>query len=467
MPAADRQGSARKRALSPFGRTWMNGLYAKEMNVPEPTITAVIYFDTPPSRETCMKEFEEHIWPLYRFNSRVENDNFLPIEGPMDRSYHFSEQEVAGEADVDAYAQSVMTKPLLRTHPLWTVTLVRARQGRSAVVLRVHHVISDGLGLLFAFLPLMKCEDGDVLQKIPLPAMLLGKHAARARPPSGAPPRDRAPRKRCVGPISCLAGVCKAVQMFLRGVFSILLMKEDAELKCNASKASRKPFLPYNGQRVFTRMPPVPTSAIKAVRTAHGCTFNDAIMAAMSGAFRRYLQENLKDPLAGSTECKAFMLLGLPRPVDPKDASVSLANSILTPVFKLPIGEASPRGRLRQTIVMCNDLKSMWYIMGIKMTTKFLTSVVPTGIMRSITSEAVSKCTANITNLPLPDVPTTFCGQEMKDVQCLFVNAIPQISMLSYNNFLHWNVVADPAVMPNAEALGRHLIAEFDALAQD
>lgn len=37
--------------------------------------------------------------------------------------------------------------------------------------------------------------------------------------------------------------------------------------------------------------------------------------------------------------------------------------------------------------------------------------------MRKIASEAISKCSCNVSNLPLPDVPVRFAGQEMKDVQ--------------------------------------------------
>merc|ERR1719277_327228 len=182
--------------------------------------------------------------------------------------------------------------------------------------------------------------------------------------------------------------------MFFRGVMAVLAVKDDAELKMNAPVRERRPFLPYSGRHVFTRMPSVPTSSIKAVRAAHGCSFNDAIMAALAGALRKYSMEKLKDPVllsGGDAECKCFMLLALPRPVDLNDASVSLANNILTPVCKLPIEDASPEGRLRKAVSVCNDLKSAPFILGINFTTKFVTSVLPTGLMKKIASEAISK----------------------------------------------------------------------------
>jgi len=212
-------------------------------------------------------------------------------------------------------------------------------------------------------------------------------------------------------------------------------------------------------------------SSVKKVREKHGCTVNDAIMAALAGALRKYGAEELKDPLlidnsSRPVECKSFMLLGLPRPIDEKDASKSLANNILTPVFRIPIDEPTATGRLRRTVAMCENLKSMAYIMGIKLTTKLITGVAPTSLMRSIASEAISKGTANVTCLPLPSVPFKFGGVECKEVQCIFVNNIPQISLLTYNGNIYWNIVHDPALIPNAALLGDHFLAEFAELAR-
>merc|ERR1711988_486199 len=116
---------------------------------------------------------------------------------------------------------------------------------------------------------------------------------------------------------------------------------------------------------------------------------------------------------------------------------------------------------MRRTISMCNDLKSMAYVMGISMTTKFITKVAPSWLMRSIASEVVSKVTANTTCVPLTQIPFKFGGVECKEVQCIFVNNIPQISLLTYNGNIYWNNVHDPALIPNAALLGDHFLAEF------
>lgn len=49
----------------------------------------------------------------------------------------------------------------------------------------------------------------------------------------------------------------------------------------------------------------------------------------------------------------------------------------------------------------------------------------------------------------------------------LFVNNIPQITMLSYNGALHWNIVCDPQRISDPEAFGRFVLEEFQRLAED
>merc|ERR1712050_334187 len=105
---------------------------------------------------------------------------------------------------------------------------------------------------------------------------------------------------------------CAETRSFWKGVCAILAMGHDSELKINPPIVDRAPFLPYSGRHVFTKMPVVDTKLIKAVRAAHKCTFNDAIMAALGGAIRRYCIEEMDEPL-----------------------------------FKLPVNAPTPTGRLQ------------------------------------------------------------------------------------------------------------------------
>lgn len=467
------EGTARRRKLTPNGSGFFRGLYRPEMNFPEATISALLYFDKCPTAAALADEFERHLWPLYRFNSVIKDNHWVPFSGQMDRSYHFKERAVADEDEITTYTQSVMAIALDHEYPLWQYTVLKANRGRSAALIRVHHTISDGMGLLFAYLPTMAVEGNDPLSKIPLPGMLTGRKSSpnlassKSSPMLAAEkPKDKPKTGLLRMVLTCLRGCVSGPIAFLRGVLSLLIMKSDSALKMNGQ---RPKYLPYGGSHVYTRMPSVSMDAVRRVRAKHSCTVNDAIMAALAGALRRYGADDLKDPLltgTGKVECKSFMLVALPRPIDAKDASPSLVNNILTPIFRIPIDEPTAAGRLRKAVAMGNDLKSPAYLTGIKLTTKLITGVAPTKVMRDITSEAISKGTSNITCLPLPTVPFKFGGEEVKEAQCIFVNNIPQISLLTYNGNVHWNIVHDPALIPNARKIGEYFLSEFDELAK-
>merc|ERR1712194_16962 len=140
---------------------------------------------------------------------------------------------------------------------------------------------------------------------------------------------------------------------------------------------------------------------------------------------------------------------------------MGLTNNILTPIFRLPIGVPEPRGRLRATAEMCNCLKSTAYLLGISLTTKLLTAISPRFVMQALASDANSKATLNITSVPFPSVPITVFGQELGEVQMVYVAPVTQISMISYNGILSWNMVADPKIMPQPQKLGQFFLEEF------
>merc|ERR1712039_834352 len=98
--------------------------------------------------------------------------------------------------------------------------------------------------------------------------------------------------------------------------------------------AQRSPYLKFNGNRIFTRFPNIPMSKVKGIKDQQGCSVNDVLMAALTGALRRYGAEKRHDPLLaddynGKVEFKCLAMIALPRPVDANDLSTALVNKML------------------------------------------------------------------------------------------------------------------------------------------
>lgn len=437
----------------------------------EPTINGLWFSSRPIRLDAIIRAWEAHIWPNYRFHSCMEDGQWIARHKQMDRNYHFLEVNVANEDAIDAYVQNVMAESLDKSYPAWRVIILRApAPSRSAMLFRLHHSISDGLGLLFAFSPLLGCEGGvDALSKIPLPKIMLPESVRNQAPES---PIHSASSKSPGGCRKFCNDVC-SIFGFCRGASVVLTARQDTETVLSPPIATRSPFLPFNGKRVYTRLPPIPMSQVKAACKRNACTVNDILMAALSGALRRYGgdvrgDKRLKES-GHSLDFKSMVMIALPREIDEEDMTSALCNNVLFASCPLPVDQPTLAGRLRCTIENFGNLKSKAYMGGLMCLTNCLKGVLPTNLLRKAASETFSKHSLLVTNVPGPTVPVTFPkegGEVMGEVHMVFPNVIPQVSFISYNGFVYSNLVADPALYPEPKRFGELLLAEVQALTE-
>lgn len=460
-----------RRKMSAMGAAMLAGTWAEDMAMLEPTINILGFIASPLSVEALANAVEKHLWPCHRFHSCMVEGSWVRRHTTMDRSYHFKEVSMPDEKAIDSWAQTRMMKSLDRNQPPWQVTLLHAPPGsRSAMFWQLHHSIGDGLGLLFAFSPMLDCEGGDVLSKIPLPAALLPKEK---RKPEQVPQEPEAVSPRA-GPRSCWSRVLDfPVLRFMQGALVPVLLKHDSELALNAPLAQRTPYLRFNGHRVYTRFPPADMSVVKKIKDIHRCSVNDVLMAALTGALRRYGAEVRKDPKlmdgGPKLEFKSMIMMALPRPLDSNDLPGSLANKMLFASCPLAIDQSTPLQRLDRTIGNFRNLKSKPFIAGVIGLTNFVKEVAPKSLLRKVASETFSKHSLLVTNVPCTSVPISFPkegGVTINEVHMIFPNIITQVSIMTYNGHVNANLVADPELFPEPEALGRFWLDEFDLLAR-
>lgn len=422
----------------------------------EHTINCLMFFsEAAPSLKVMADAVERYIWPNYRFSCCISKGTWVSKHAEMDRDYHFRERDVADEKDIESWTQSAMMRAVDKDYPPWRCCILRAPPGRrSAVFWQIHHSVGDGISLLLAISPMLGIEGGDVVGHIPLPSMLL--------------PKDRRPVPKSGG--VCGGGCCPlfmAVVKFCEGCFMVAptRVRYDSELKFAPPLEQRKPIPRFSGRRVFTRFPQVPMSKIKRIKSQHQCSVNDVLMAALTGALRRYGVDELKDPMlvdGQKAEFKAIVMMALPRPMDTSD----LANRILALSCPLPIDEPTPQGRLARTKASFDSLKPKPFIAGAKAAADCV-SWGPACIEKKLCTNVVGKHTMLVTNVPFTTKPVTFPmegGAQLAELQLAFPNLISQVSIITYNEEVCANIVADPALFPEPEKLARLWCAEFDAL---
>jgi WS/DGAT/MGAT family acyltransferase len=190
-----------------------------------------------------------------------------------------------GQAELDAFVASVMSRPLDPDRPLWEMYVVEGlADDRTALIAKVHHAILDGVSgasILAAFLDLTPRAREVALPRrwdpAPLPSSAeLLRHAANSL--ASQPARALSAIESGVGAIADLGMHTRELresgQTLPPGFFSA------PKASFNGAVSNRKRFASLT----------IPLEDAKLVRSVFNCTVNDVILAGVGGGLRRLLQ---------------------------------------------------------------------------------------------------------------------------------------------------------------------------------
>jgi hypothetical protein len=119
------------------------------------TVMSVWFLERPPSPERMRSTVERMVTQLPRLRQSVLDDRPRPRwvaaeQFNVDDHYHYDDLGgVAERGDVLARAQHWVRQPFDRSRPLWQLGIFSGMaDGRGALVLKLHHAIADGVGLM-------------------------------------------------------------------------------------------------------------------------------------------------------------------------------------------------------------------------------------------------------------------------------------------------------------------------------
>jgi diacylglycerol O-acyltransferase / wax synthase len=264
-------------------------------------ITGVLVLDGEPGWDRVLAVFEAATHKATRLRQKVVSP-LLPVGPPQwvpdasfDLRYHVRRATAPGDgslAEVLAAASAAATAPFDRARPLWGATLYEGMPGGSAIVLRAHHALADGLGSMEILGALLDLEpdppgaDGTDALEVPAPGaaaeptpagLLLSRLAAASMPGS------MLERNISLG----LAAGRMALQP--GGTFAqVAAWASSVRRLMTADGATPSGLLAGRSRiRRFAALD-VPLAALKQVANEADCTVNDAYLAALLGGFRRY-----------------------------------------------------------------------------------------------------------------------------------------------------------------------------------
>lgn len=352
-------------------------------------------------------------------------------------------------------------QPLERQHPLWQMHLVEHYKGGSALMVRIHHCIADGIALIGVMNSLV---DGGTAPPPP---------DARAPHRAGLEGAEDWVADALFKPLVSLAikalgmagdGAAKSMDILLdpqegadaaRLVYHVLSDAAALALMGDDSPTSLKG-IPGLQKRVAW-CAPLPLEEVKAVGRALNCSVNDVLLSCVAGAIGHYLQAQ-GEPVAGK-EIRAMVPVNL----RPLAQTHELGNQFGLAPLVLPIGLENPIERVFEVRRRMTGLKgSMQPLMSFGL-------LAVAGLLVKPAQDALlnlfsKKTTAVMTNVPGPRKKLVICGATIEE--SLFW--VPQsgnvglgVSILSYGGGVQFGVVTDAILCPEPQEIIDRFAPEF------
>ena len=420
------------------------------------TITGVMMTAEPMTRERVVQLFEERFLPYQRFRMRVDNPEASRprwvLEEPFDLNRHILPYELPEPGDQEALEHAVsdlMSTPLSFAMPPWTIHHVEHYGEGSALIVRLHHCIADGIAMMHVLLSMSDemWDPSNVTVPVgPKPRKSLGEQLKRTAKGALGETMDL-----FTSP-SHLATRAKQAGGGAKSLAALLAMRPDSHTRFKGAATARK-------QAAWSR--PIELATIKAIGRASGTKVNDVLMAAATGGLRRYLADQGDN--TDSIEIRA----AVPFNVRPPERAHELGNAFALVFLPLPVSVEDPAERLSILKSRMDGIKNSSepaVVFGILQSIGF----APRWVHKLVVKMFSEKCSLVVTNVPGPTEQLHLLGVPISSLMFW----VPQsgdiglgISILSLNGQVLVGVSADANVISDPNELVTAFEAEFDALA--
>lgn len=312
------------------------------------TMMAVEILDGSPDWDRLVGAHEWAVRMVPRFRDRVV-DRLGPLGTPvwvqdrrMDLHYHLRRLRLAegGWAALWTLAEQLAMTPFDRARPPWEGTLVEGLpDGKAAYLFKLHHVLTDGLGL----------------------TELLSQIHSRQRAPSSRKPQPAATTVATPPLIDQIGRQIRhdlrSVAPALRGGVALLLhgfrdprkflgdtagYLESARRVLSPPPVPGLPLLSERGASWRFVALSVELADVRAAANSVGASVNDAFLSALLAGFRIYAEE-----MGAPLEAETTMPVSVPVSVR-KQGDESGGNRIAPARIAGPVGERDPLARIRR-----------------------------------------------------------------------------------------------------------------------
>ena len=370
------------------------------------------------------------------------------------------------------------TQRLDPKRPLWQMHLIEDYTGPdgvkgSALIVRIHHCIADGIALISVTMSLVDggappperrkkgavangAEDwiADTLLKpftdITVKALgAVGEGAARSLGMLVAPKKGM--EQGLNAGLNGSLDMAKVLLQVIKDGAALALMPDDSKTRLKG-----KP----GGNKKVAWCQPIPLEEVKAVGKALNCSINDVLLSCVAGALGEYLKAH-GDDVAGQ-EIRAMVPVNL----RPLDQAYKLGNRFGLVPLVLPIGVENPIERVYEVRRRMAALKGSYQPL-LAFSLLAVAGLLIKPAQDALLSLFAKKTTAVMTNVPGPRDKLKFCGATLE--QSMFW--VPQsgdvglgVSILSYGGGVQFGVITDSLLCPEPQRIIDEFVPEFAKL---
>ncbi|ABC28087.1 uncharacterized family protein (UPF0089) [Hahella chejuensis KCTC 2396] len=426
-------------------------------------ICIVLVMESPVHANALKQLFTARLLPLPRFRQTVhktehgyfwrDDTNFN-----IDNHVHLVGLPGAGnQQDLQNFASDISSTPLDFSKPLWQVHLIDRYKSGSAMIIRVHHCIADGIALTRVLLS------------------LADQNHERSPPPNASLPTKPASWSGIAAKAMHIGQeIIEEGMSLARHPEQILeIARQGVAMGSEVARVAALPADPatcfkgaLSGRKRLAWAQPLDFLQVKQTAKALKATINDVLLCAAAGALRYYLVERCIELDVDTIHAAVpFNLRPMDEPID------ALGNQFGLVIAPLPIGihdvaerfEAVRRDML--ALKHSQQAKAFYGLLG-------LLGKGPDFLEQTALETLSRKASMVITNVPGPKQALYLAGSKLLTPMIW----APQsgevgvsLSVISYNGAIQFGVAVDQGLIPDPDKLANHFVdafAELQALAK-
>jgi WS/DGAT/MGAT family acyltransferase len=427
-------------------------------------IMALELLDATPDWDRFRTRFENASRRVLRLRQKVVVPTF-PTAAPrwvvdpdFNLDFHVRRVRVSGSGtlrEVFDLAEVILQSPMDISRPLWTATLVEGlAEGKAAMLLHISHAVTDGVGGVTMFAEIYD------LERDPPP---------RATPPQPIPqdlsPNDLMRQGFNRLPFAIVSGVVGAVSGAVSAAGRAVLDPVStvggavgyamSGVRVMNRAAEPSPLLRRRSLATRTEAIDIKLSDLHKAAKAGGGSINDAYLAGLSGALRRY-HEAFGVPVG---------TLPMAVPVNLRaDADTAGGNRFTGVNLAAPLGTADPVARMRKIRAQMTQRRDE-PAMNIIGSLAPVLSVLPTPVLEGLTSSVIGS-DVQASNVPVYPGDTYIAGAKV--LRQYGIGPLPGVAMMvvlmSRGGWCTITVRYDRASVRNEALFAQCLLEGFDEI---